>query len=174
MMIGARTALWSNKMSEATLNQFLNNELEEIVIPASFSGTFPFFIGKWATNLKRIIQDGFPSQLSNEISIYTANQISIPNIEEFYVNCAFYANNKKNLRIAKVKSVGSAAYDFYNCGVNAVSTDIYCYGQSSESIHPTQYWSRHIVFHGTDGNRVVYDSASAAWVIEPDSSTDDN
>ena len=60
MQIAARTALWSNKMSEATLNQFLNNELEEIVIPASFSGRFPFFIENWATNLKRIIQDGFP------------------------------------------------------------------------------------------------------------------
>ena len=174
MELAARTALWSNKMSEATLNQFLNNELEEIVIPASFSGTFPFFIGIWATNLKRIIQEGFPSQLSNELSIYTSNQISIPNLEEFYVNSIFYANNKKNLRIAKVKGVGSGAYDFYNCGVNAVSTDIYCYGQSSENIKPPQYWSRHIVFHGNDGNRVVYNSASDAWVIEPDSSTYDN
>ena len=169
MELAARTALWSNKMSEATLNQFFNNELEEIVIPASFSGTFPLFIGNWATNIKRIIQDGFPSQSSNSISIYTANQINAPNIEEFYVNCPFYANNKTKLRIAKVRSIGSANYDFYNCGVNAVSTDIYCYGQSSENIHPTQYWSRHIVFHGNDGNRVVYDSASGAWVIEPDS-----
>ena len=174
MELAARTALWSKKMSEATLNQFLNNELEEIVIPASFSGTFPFFIGNWATNLKRIIQDGFPSQSSNSISIYTSNQINMPNIEEFYVNCPFFASNKKNLRIAKVGRIGSSDYDFYNCGTDAISTDIYCYGQSSDAIHPSKYWSKHIVFHGNDGNRVVYDSASGAWVIEPDSCSDYN
>lgn len=170
--MAARTAIWSGNMSDPTIKQLLNNELEELVIPASFSGNrFPLFFNSWATRLKRITQEGYPGDASYILNVYTTQQLALPNIEEVIMRMQIgYCNAKRKLRIAHGISITANNYDFYQCGIDAPSTDIYAHEESSDSIlgKIKSFWEKHIVFHGNDGNRVVYDPVSAAWVIEPD------